>query len=72
MTAKDLDKLTAVETITKIMDNEWPLVVELVKNSPADTTEGRRSRERLRVVLSLLRRLARETESARLIDITEH
>jgi len=72
MTAKDLDKLTAVETITKIMDNEWPLVVELVKNSPADTIEGRRSRERLRVVLSLLRRLARETESARLIDITEH
>jgi hypothetical protein len=54
-----------VGTIRSICRSELQLVVARVRNSQAETVEGRRARERLRAIEAMLRRLARETESVK-------
>lgn len=57
--------------IRSICRGELQTVVARVRNSQAETAEGRRSRERLRALEAMLRRLANETGEPTVIDAVE-
>ncbi len=57
--------------IRSICQGELQIVVARVRNSQAETAEGRRSRERLRALEAMLRRLANETGEPTIIDAVE-
>jgi hypothetical protein len=51
------------ESIRRIVTGELREVRERVEKSQPWTTEGRRSRQRLRTIFALLRRLARDSKN---------